>query len=131
MLLFFLFSLWDFYDYGISHWIAHRTHIFGSCCLAISSVFALWELTNKKVPVRLSHNPLFWFSISVLAYFFPISILLSANEYIKGMENQNGNVYGRTYIQVNAIFNMIHYSLLCVTFYFQNLDWKNRNALQS
>lgn len=128
MVLFFIFSFWDFYDYGISHWIAHRTHIFGSCCLAISSVFALWELTNKKVPVQLSRNPLFWFSISVLAYFFPVSILLSVNEYIKGMVSQNGNAYARTYIQVNAIFNMIHYSLLCVTFYFQNLEWKNKNA---
>jgi hypothetical protein len=114
--LFFLVAGWDFFTYGIDHWIVHRTFIFGSCCLVVSSVFALWELTNKKVPVLLSLHPLFWFSLSVLAYFLPISILMSANEYIKGIVNPDGNAFARAYMKVNTVFIIIHYSLLCIVF---------------
>lgn len=132
--LFFLVAAWDFFSYGIDHWIVHRTFIFGSCCLAISSVFALWELTNKKVPVNLGHQPLFWFSLSVLAYFLPLSILMGANEYIRGIVNPNGNAFGRAYMKVNTVFIILHYSLLCVVFscpYFDRFKTRFSNFISN
>lgn len=110
--LFWGFSIIEFTFYPINTWISHRAFISGTCGLAISAVLVLSELINKPLLVNLLKEPIFWFSLAILVYFLPVSILMGANEYLRGSDSKLGDFFGRIFISVNAIFNLIHYSLL-------------------
>lgn len=126
--IYIIFGIFDFYFYGFTKWLAHRTYIFGSMIVGIAAVTRMSEIIRKPYYLNILDESEFWIAFAVLVYFFPNSILLGFNEYLRGSYSQFSVVYFENYIKVNAILNGIHYSLISYAFYCHNRQLKEKNA---
>lgn len=128
LIVFLFFGLFDFYFYGFTKWLAHRTFIFGSLVLGITAVIRMAEVIRKPFFLNILLESEFWIAFAVLVYFFPNSILLGFNEYLRGNYSQYSVIYFETYIKVNAILNAIHYSLVSYAFYCHHKQGKLKKS---